>query len=85
MAVFLEQAGVEISAASKLGEVGRSCQIQIAAYSVVDPVPESDPYPGGTETFYRIRIHSRIRNKSFRILIWARAALIRNEFETKLL
>jgi hypothetical protein len=31
VAVFLEQAGVEISTASKLGEVGRSCQVQIAA------------------------------------------------------
>ncbi len=37
----------------------------------------------GSETFCRIRIQSQIRNKSFRIRI--RAALTRNEFETKLL
>ncbi len=49
--------------------------------SVVDPDPESDPDPVGSETVCRIRI--RIRNKSFRIRI--RAALIRNEIETKLL
>jgi hypothetical protein len=49
--------------------------------SVVDPDPESDleldPDPVGSETF------CRIRSKSIRIRIWA--ALIPNEFETKLL
>jgi hypothetical protein len=44
--------------------------------SVVDPDPKSDPDPVRSETFCRIRIRSRIRNKSFRIRI--RAALIRN-------
>jgi hypothetical protein len=48
--------------------------------SVVDPGPESDPDTVGSETFRRIR--SQIRNESFRIRI--RAALIQNEFETKL-
>ncbi len=48
--------------------------------SVVDPDPESDRDPVGSETFCQIR--SRIRNKSFGIRI--RAALIQKEFETKL-
>jgi hypothetical protein len=51
--------------------------------SVVDPDPESDleldPDPVGLETF------CRIRSKSIRIRIWALAALIPHEFETKLL
>ncbi len=49
--------------------------------SVVDP--ESDPDPVGSKTFCRILIRSRIQIKSLRIRI--RAALTRNEFETKLL
>ncbi len=36
-------------------------------FSVADPDPESDPV--GSRTFCRIR--SRIRNKSFRVRIWA--------------
>jgi hypothetical protein len=43
--------------------------------------PESDPVI--SETFCRIWIQGLIRNKSF--LIRIRAALIRNEFETKLI
>ncbi len=41
VAVFLEQAGVEISAASKLGEVGRSCQVQIVASSKISRARKS--------------------------------------------
>jgi hypothetical protein len=51
--------------------------------SVVDTEPESDPDLVGSKTFCKIRIRSQIQNKSFRIRI--RAALIRNEFERKLL
>jgi hypothetical protein len=50
-------------------------QVLMTVSSVVDP--ESDPVR--SESFCQIR--SRIRNKSFRI--WIRAALSRNEFETK--
>jgi hypothetical protein len=54
----------------------RDHRADMAGTSVVDPYPESDLDPVGSETF------CRIQNKSFRIRI--RAALTRNEFETEL-